>query len=469
MTHHRYTRLFKASFLVSVAPFMMLVVFVINDKLPLADALYGAGFIFCISILFVRPYVTDLIALTHYVEKLALNRRAKTPDLSFLSNIDVLSTAVQHLHTSWEMRKHHLEEIITESKLVFDTLPDGILMVDKNMLVVRANSAAMRKFGYDLVKRSIHDLYANEALIAGIQSVLDGETHISLEITETYSKQAESHYVVNIERFPVASQNGIAAIIVMHDVTEAKRNEAMFADFVANASHEIRTPLTSIVGFIETLQTTAKDDKEAHEQFLAIMSEQAERMTNLVSDLLSLSKIERNADQQPTTTVQVTTILDQVIHQIEWAAEEKSIEIVQKAPNDSLPLVYGDISELTQVVYNLVNNAIKYSAAESTITIHVGVTRRIPKHISLLSGQKQALRIAVEDQGEGIDPRHIPRLTERFYRVDTARTRSEGGSGLGLAIVKHILHRHKGGLHIKSTPGEGSVFAVYLPIVGTEE
>lgn len=465
MIKHRYYRLIKASFLISAASFILLAVFVINDKLPLQEALYGAGAVFFISILFVHPYVTDLIALTHYVEKLALDRKAKMPTLSFISNIDVLSSAVQHLHTSWEGKKKQLEEIVTESELVFNTLPDSIIMVDKKQNIIRANNAALKKQGNKIIGQKIVKTIKDPLFIKDLERIIEGKKqHLNIDVSKSDKQRGEAHYVVSIEQFPVVSRNGIAAIIVMHDVTEAKRNEAMFADFVANASHEIRTPLTSIVGFIETLQTSAKDDPKAQEQFLGIMSEQAERMTNLVNDLLSLSKIERNADMQPTKAVNIKDIISNVEKQINWAAEEKNITIKKKGGRKKLPPVRGDSSELIQVVYNIVSNAIKYSPNESKITIEINETEQIPEHLRLLRGQEKAISVSVEDHGEGVDPKHIPRLTERFYRVDTARTRAEGGTGLGLAIVKHILNRHRGGIHIESTQGKGSVFTIYLPI-----
>jgi two-component system phosphate regulon sensor histidine kinase PhoR len=251
----------------------------------------------------------------------------------------------------------------------------------------------------------------------------------------------------------------------MHDVTESKNTEKMLSDFVANASHEIRTPLASLIGFVELLQTTAKDDPAAREQFLKIMADQGERMSRLVSDLLSLSKIEMNANTPPSEFVRVESAIHAAIDQNRWSSKERNITIAfnREAP---LPEITGDSHELTQLFTNLLSNAVKYSHADSTVTVSTGICETIPREATHAERLERMLFISVQDQGDGIEKEHLPRLTERFYRVDNARTRKNkvGGTGLGLSIVKHILRRHKGELGIESTVGVGSRFTVYLPL-----
>jgi two-component system phosphate regulon sensor histidine kinase PhoR len=224
----------------------------------------------------------------------------------------------------------------------------------------------------------------------------------------------------------------------------------MRADFVANASHELRTPLSALSGFIETLESGAGEDTQTRKRFLGIMGEQAGRMSRLVNDLLSLSRIEMHEHAAPTEQVDVEGIVRSVADALQFRARDRKISInVEIGPN--LPRVTGDAEELTQVVQNLTDNAIKYGRPDTDVTIGV---RAAPG---------EGVAIAVSDKGEGIPREHLPRLTERFYRVDAARSREMGGTGLGLAIVKHVVNRHRGRLAVDSTIGQGSVFTVTLP------
>jgi two-component system phosphate regulon sensor histidine kinase PhoR len=234
-----------------------------------------------------------------------------------------------------------------------------------------------------------------------------------------------------------------------------RRVEEMRADFIANASHELRTPLAALLGFIETLQGTAKDDPAAREKFLAIMQGQATRMARLIDDLLSLSRIELNAHLQPNTPADLAAIVRQVVDGLQTLARDRGVEIKVASPPDTL-MVLGDRDELIRALENLVENALKYGAAGKRldITLARGQTR----------GGTPEARVAVRDYGPGISPEHLPRLTERFYRVDVADSRAQGGTGLGLALVKHVLNRHGGRLTIESTLGQGATFTMHLPL-----
>ncbi len=247
-------------------------------------------------------------------------------------------------------------------------------------------------------------------------------------------------------------------LMTFHDLTPLRRVEEMRADFVANASHELRTPLAALSGFIETLQGSARDDTKARERFLAIMQEQARRMARLIDDLLSLSRIELNAHRRPDTPVDLVPIVRQVADGLETLARDRGVSVHVEAA--SALKVPGDRDELVRVFENLVENALKYGAAGKRvdITVSPGETP---------DGEPEA-RIGVRDYGPGIAPEHVPRLTERFYRVDVRESRAQGGTGLGLALVKHILNRHHGRLSIESTPGAGATFTVYLPALGAE-
>jgi two-component system phosphate regulon sensor histidine kinase PhoR len=244
--------------------------------------------------------------------------------------------------------------------------------------------------------------------------------------------------------------------LVFRDISQEERLAQMRADFIANASHELRTPLTSLRGFIETLQGLARDDPEARNKFLDIMSTQAGRMTRLLDDLLSLSRLEMRAHVAPRGEVEVNGLVREVVDLLQPIAREAGITMTF-AGEPAECLIRGDRDELVQVFQNLVQNAIKYGGSH----VDVMVTRT-----SGTGRARDRVIVEVRDDGPGIAEEHLPRLTERFYRVDVAASRDKGGTGLGLAIVKHVLNRHGGQLRITSTPGAGSTFAVVLDLMG---
>lgn len=464
---HYVLRLIRASSLILTIPLMMLLLYGIYGKLDIKDMFYGAVIAFLVSLIIVRPYYGDLSALTAYVELLARNQKAKAPALSFLSNFTKLSEAVGQLHHSWEEKKLQLESLVIESKILFDLLPDILITLDEDLRIIRTNSAAHNSFKRRMTQQLLEEVIPNPLLLNFVKWVLHDKKGKDLEL---YLPSLNRYYIVRIEKFPIPSPGGIAIIIIMHDVTESKNTEKMLSDFVANASHEIRTPLASLIGFVELLQTTAKDDRDAQDQFLKIMAEQGERMSRLVSDLLSLSKIEMNANTPPSDTVDIAHAIQAAIQQNQWNSQERNISIVVNI-EDALPVITGDSNELVQLFTNLISNAVKYGYPHSIVTISAGICDTIPREVTSMERLEKMLFVSVQDQGEGIENEHLPRLTERFYRVDNARTRKSkvGGTGLGLSIVKHILRRHKGELGIESTIGIGSRFTAYLPAVPPED
>jgi two-component system, OmpR family, phosphate regulon sensor histidine kinase PhoR len=249
---------------------------------------------------------------------------------------------------------------------------------------------------------------------------------------------------------------GPLVLMTLHDLTPLRRVEEMRADFIANASHELRTPLAALSGFIETLQGPAREDAAARERFLPIMADQAKRMARLIDDLLSLSRIELNAHLRPDSQVDLVPLIRQVIDGLQTLARDRDVEVRVTAPAQPL-LVLGDRDELLRVFENLIENALKYAAAGKRVDISLSTT----------TDSSNEACVAVRDYGPGIAPEHLPRLTERFYRVDVADSRAQGGTGLGLALVKHILNRHGGRLAIESVPGQGACFNALLPLAGT--
>ncbi len=261
-------------------------------------------------------------------------------------------------------------------------------------------------------------------------------------------------------RFIVTSTplSGPRLLLQFRDTSEQERLAQLRADFIANASHELRTPLASIKGFIETLMGPARNDEAARKRFLGIMATQAQRMNRILDDLLSLSRIEMRAHLRPEGPVDMNDLIAHVIRGLEPLAQQADIAL-KFSPLPAAGLVRGDRDELEQVLQNLIHNAIKYGRPSGTVD--VSIRERVRR-----SGKQDALEIAVTDDGPGIAPEHLPRLTERFYRVDTARSREQGGTGLGLAIVKHILNRHRGELDIASEVGRGSRFTIILETIG---
>jgi two-component system phosphate regulon sensor histidine kinase PhoR len=253
-----------------------------------------------------------------------------------------------------------------------------------------------------------------------------------------------------------AAHPGIV-VITVHDLTPIHRVEEMRADFVANVSHELRTPLAALTGFIETLQGAARDDPAARERFLGIMQAQAWRMARLIDDLLSLSRIELRAHQHPDTPVDLVPIVQQVTDGLHLMASERGVAIEVAEPDQPL-VVLGDRDEMIRLFENLVENALKYGASGKRVEIAL---KR-----SVAPGGNTEATVSVRDHGPGIAAAHLPRLTERFYRVDVGESRAQGGTGLGLALVKHILNRHHGALSIDSREGEGATFTVRLPLYG---
>ena len=273
------------------------------------------------------------------------------------------------------------------------------------------------------------------------------------------------------------------ALVVLRDETEVRRMELMRVDFLANASHELRTPLASLSGFIETLKGHAREDPKARERFLDIMAAQAERMTRLVADLLSLSRIELNEHIPPSGRVDLARAAGDVVDAVSVLSADREVRVVLQDPAVSAP-IHGDRDEIVQVIQNLVDNAIKYSPSGDLVEVEVRPSITLEQASAPWSGgnrgagatrlplvtpdRQPGLRYAavtVRDHGPGMDREHLPRLTERFYRVEGQKSGGERpGTGLGLSIVKHIVNRHRGGLTVESAPGQGSRFTAYFPV-----
>jgi two-component system phosphate regulon sensor histidine kinase PhoR len=345
------------------------------------------------------------------------------------------------------------------ARALFDELPDAVILVDDEGRLVGTNKAARTHFtGEHAERRYLSASLRRPIILEAVQRVR--QTGATQEVDFTDLVPVERYYRALVSRVPRLEDTGAAILVVIRDLTEVKRIEQMRADFIANASHELRTPLSSLAGFIETLRGHARDDAEAREKFLMIMDEQARRMRRLIDDLLSLSRIELNEHVPPSGAVDLEAAAREVANALQPLAHEARAEITVHAP-ESLPRAQGARDEIVQVLQNLIDNAIKYGRPGTGIDVILGAGA--PPNGGGIAGP--CVYVSVRDHGEGIAREHIPRLTERFYRVDVKQSRERGGTGLGLAIVKHIVSRHRGKLIVKSELGEGSTFTVVLPAI----
>lgn len=362
-----------------------------------------------------------------------------------------------------------IRERARRSSGFLDGVPIPMLAVDGRARTIAANPAARALFGPDLLDRPFVTVIRHPMVVEALDWVLepdrapppapdpllpdppDGGVSLRAQIL------AEGRDILaEITLAPLPAALGRGATIAVQDRSENDEAEQMRRDFVANVSHELKTPLTAMIGFIETLRGPARDDAKARARFLDIMEREANRMNRLVSDLLSLSRVQAEERRRPATEVDLPMLLRGVLATMAPAAEAAKIMVETDGLNGSLRLP-GDPDQLVQVFQNLIENAIKYGGSGGWLAVRLW---RI-EHEPLLRGPGWAVEIA--DRGEGVEEIHLPRLTERFYRVDTHRSRAQGGTGLGLAIVKHIVNRHRGRLKIESRKGHGSRFTVILP------
>lgn len=348
-----------------------------------------------------------------------------------------------------------MSEALTASLLAGVRLP--LVLVARDERIRHLNPPAADLFGKDMVGRHFLTVLRQPGVTEAIAATLRTDVPQEARFTRRDHMQ-ETLYRVQCTPVRDPSMGGVLASF--DDVTSVETAGQMRRDFVANVSHELRTPLTAILGFIETLRGPARDDAEARDRFLATMSAEAERMNRLVTDLLSLSRVETEERVRPTELLDLPELVGGVCLSLGPIAENAGVRIDCAAAPSGLPLVQGDKDQMRQVFANLIENALKYASAGERIAIGFDRISRDP-----VLGQA-AVVAWVEDFGPGIDSIHIHRLTERFYRADDHRAAGTGGTGLGLAIVKHILNRHRGRLKIESTVGRGSRFSVLLPIPG---
>ncbi len=344
---------------------------------------------------------------------------------------------------------------LSAAEALLSNIPDPVIVVDQRVLVAQANEAARALLPAIRAGAPLSFALRAPAVLDAVAAVLRLGEPLRVEYVQRGATERAFEVQVGPLRIEGGAEHGPRSVVVfLRDLTSARRLEHMRVDFVANASHELRTPLATLLGFIETLQGPAREDRPAQERFLAIMREQALRMTRLIDDLLSLSRIELHAHVAPTRIVDVAGLVREMADTLAPLATERGVAIAVAEPRGDC-CALGDRDELLRVFENLIANAVKYGEAGKRVEI-----------AAVREGGR--IGVSVRDHGPGIASEHLPRLTERFYRVDVAQSRQKGGTGLGLAIVKHILARHHGRLTVESRLGEGATFRVLLPALGGE-
>ena len=453
---------FATSIIYFVVPvWIVLAVLVVLHQLALEPALIAGAVVLIVVGILIHRIMGEWLHVVRWARTLAQGAlpSALRPRETVFTSDQVAAVGV--VWRAWQRDREALTGATDWHQALFSRLPDPLILLGEDRRVTQLNQAARLTFGRDIVGRNLSVALRAPAVLEAADAVLNGTPMVEIEFTQPVP--VERTFLARVLSLGMVAEDGTQAIMTLHDITTIRRVEQMRADFVANASHELRTPLSTLLGFIETLQGPAHDDAEARDRFLAIMQDQASRMSRLVQDLLSLSRIELNEHSLPQNRISLTALVRKAAEALNPIANNRRMTIdLQIDPN--LGEVLGQEDELAQVLQNLLDNALKYGREGTTVTIKAKCVTQLPTSAAhLVLGETAVLSIA--DQGEGIAREHLPRLTERFYRVDPARSRLLGGTGLGLAIVKHIVNRHRGVLTVESTPGEGSVFSVYLPLI----
>ena len=388
--------------------------------------------------------------------------------------MEPLAREVERLSRRVAFRSALQEKNRRADTLILERLPDPVIVIAGDRTLRRTNQAARAVFGDDIPAVLRHP---------GLRIAIDRALRTGQVQTAEIGLRAPilRDVIATVVQMDPPLTDGGQILVVLSDRTRERVVERMRADFVANVSHELRTPLASVIGFIETLQGSARDDPEAQLRFLGIMAEQGARMNRLIDDLLSLSRIELTEHQAPSEPVDLALLVGRLAAGFEPRLAQRGVSLDLRI-DEALPPVTGDTDQLAQVMQNLLDNGLKYGRDGGVLAVTI---RRVPHAVIEVAGARDmppsagvatmpvaaervwpnrpGVVIAVSDQGAGIPKEHLPRLTERFYRVDKGRSRAVGGTGLGLAIVKHIVSRHRGQLLIESEENVGTTVSVWLP------
>ncbi len=427
-----------------------------------------------ITLLIIRNDLAFIFKLEKNLsKKIKVLEKGELPSQVFNNflNTNIFNNLGNKFSTFEEKYQSKLSEFIKEinqNSVLIDSLPVAIISFSKNYNILKANKIALDVLGKDIINFDIRHIFRHPEVSETIENVLENKSknrNITIEVfglpLQIWSLQVLVFSDLNKEYDKIQSfqSNEPVGVILMTNQTLEKQLEKTRADFVANVSHELRTPLTSILGYTETLMSSAGEDKALRKKFLKIIEKQSKRMTRLVSDQLSLAKIESEEHVIPNKSVNLKKVIYEVLKSFEDEIINKKIKLDLKIDKKTKN-VQGDKDELFQVLQNLLENAIRYGGNKSEIVVSLKRAEKRPANLPKNSWP--AICCEVSDNGPGINKVHLGRLTERFYRVDASRSKEIGGTGLGLAIVKHIINRHRGSLIIESEPSIGSKFFVYL-------
>ena len=449
-------RLLRTTALMGAVPMALQAVLVRAEGVSATAALWSCGAIAVMALGLAWFWLVNLERLAQALRAAAegvsgFSAAFVTPRLPAVADIE---EGLTRLARSLQIRTAQVGQLRAADEAIVENLPDPLLVLADDRSALRANRAARQLFGLKPgVPGDVAALLRHPALAGAVDRALAEKTAQSADLHLPVPVARDLHAQAIPMNPPLA--DGGRMVVVLSDRSQARAVERMRADFVANASHELRTPLASLIGFIETLRGPAEDDAEARKRFLAIMATQAERMRMLIDDLLSLSRIELSEHQAPQGRADLAELLRHEVAALEPLARGATMAVEAPAQLVAEP---ADAEQLAQVLRNLLENALRHGKPGGVVRAVLAPVEggaRLPSRPGVL--------LTVADDGPGIPREHIPRLTERFYRVEQGRGRTSGGTGLGLAIVKHIVNRHRGVLLIDSEPGAGAVFRVWLP------
>jgi len=404
-----------------------------------------------ISLVITRRVTLPIKQIKRWAESVANGDFQFKPAVIESEEISVLSDAMNHMSTELRERLSSLMQQRNEIEAVLSSMVEGVIAVDMDEHFIKMNAAAAAMFGCNpsgIHGRGIQEVIRNTELQRFITQVLNSHKLVEKDIM-IYSdgeKYLNGHGTLLLD----AKKTQIGALIVLNDVTHIRKLENIRQEFAANVSHEIKTPITAIKGFVETLRDGALKDPENADRFLKIIEKHVTRLEAIIDDLLSLSRIEKNSGKEgiDLTEGRIKDVIEKAVYDSKFIADSKKIKIERNCDDNIRAKFNAPLLE--QAVVNLLENAIKYSDEQTEINIKVNQT-------------EDETIINVIDHGIGIEKKHLPRLFERFYRVDNGRSRDSGGTGLGLAIVKHIVLAHGGRISVESTPKKGSSFVIHLP------
>lgn len=448
--------------LLSLPSALLFLLLTLFDILSPLTALLSYIVIIIFNMFSLLPLSYEMQSLRQYIYSLAGEQNAGGNLQLSESEAKEIAQAINTIHRFWTSKNETLEAQTMSDAAVLDTLPDPILMLDGEGFVTGSNLSARTLLGDDIQNLNIDSIFKTNIFISSVEKVLKGQSESeSLVFQDTF--RLKKRLYAHIIKLPWYSKGRAVAVVSLYDISKAMSLEKMQSDFVANASHELRTPLSVISGFIETLQTTAKDDPDAQEAFLAIMKEQAEYMSSLIENLLSLSRLEMAQNKELKDKVNLSEVIDDVSEALKIKAFHRSVNLKVSELN-RIPKIVGDNQEIHQILQNLLDNAIKYAQENSEVTIELKTVPEIPASSGQNVARGKAVSIAINNKGVKIAKEDLARLTEKFYRMQIHKDMKIKGTGLGLSIAKQIILHHRGNLTVTSATHGGTTFTVYLPV-----